>query len=129
MAIVDLGTFNMVTGLSPVAFIPFRYRQNRAYALNVIMTSTDFDQIFSYVRIMPYVMPNNALPFLLNYVTELEIMQVNQLFYFPASTLFDQNGDVEFRAQRLPRWKGAGDATPMTLQLTYDDDITTGSWR
>lgn len=129
MTIVDLGTFNMVTGAGPVTFASFPYNQNRAYALNVVMTSADFNQIFSYIRIQPYVMPNGSNPFLLNDATELEIVQPNQLFYFPCSSLFNGNGDVEFRAQRLPRWRGAGDANPMTLQLTYDDSLFTGSWR
>lgn len=129
MAIVDLGTISLVTGANPVAFAPFRYQRNRAYIINAIMTSINFDQVFSYVRIMPYIMPNNQLPFLLNEITELDIVQTNQSFYFAASTLFDQNGDVELRAQRLPRWRGAGDGSVMLLQLTYDDALDTGTWR
>jgi hypothetical protein len=129
MAIVDLGTFNMVTGALPVTFNSFSYNQNRAYAINVIMTSTDFNQVFSYIRIVPLVSPNGGVPFVLNDPQTLEIIPINQLFYFSASTLFDSNGTVEFRAERLPRWRGAGDARPMTLQLTYDDSLFTSSWR
>lgn len=129
MAIVDLGMRELVTGLSPVSFTPFDYQQNRAYGINALMTSPDFDQIYSYVRIRPLITPNNRPSFLLDYSVVLDILQEPQLFYFPASSLFGRNGDVTLQAERLPRWRGAGDARPMTLQLTYDDENTTQSWR
>lgn len=128
MAIVNLGIFNMVTGTPSVTFTSFNYRTNRAYALNVIMTSGNFDNIFSYMRIVPKVTPNNLVPFILNTPQILEIIPDNQLFYFPATQLFDRNGIVEFQAERLARWRGAGDGQPVTLQLTYDDELFTSTW-
>lgn len=129
MAIIDLGMRELVTGLSPVTFDAFSYQQQRAYAINALMTTPDFNLIYSYVRVKPRILPNGEIPFLLDYTVELEVIPGVQLFYLPASSLFQSNGDVILEAERLPRWRGAGDARPMTLQLTYDDNNTTQSWR
>jgi hypothetical protein len=129
MAIVDLGTFDMITGALPVSFNSFPYRQNLAYGIKAIMTSADFNLIYSYLRLAPLITPNNSTSFLLDYNISLDILAVEQFFYFPASSLFERDGDVAFLAQRLPRWRGAGDSNPVTLQLIYDDSNTTQSWR
>lgn len=129
MAIVDLGTQNMVTGLNPVAFTPFAYDQTQAYGIGCLFTSGNFNLIFSDIRIFAVItMPSfptfyDARPII------IEINAIPQLFFWAASPLFFGSGDVTFIAERRPRWRGAGDGTPVTLQLLYDDAITVPSWR
>lgn len=128
MAIVDLGMQTLVTGALPVSYTPFPYNQRRAYALIARMTSPDFDLVYSYVRVSFLVIPDSDPNFLLADTKELEIIQADRMLFFAASRLYGSNGDVIISAQRLPRWRGAGDGRPMTLQFAYDDQLDVPSW-
>lgn len=129
MTIVDLGMMSIDTGALPVSYTPFPYNERRAYGIIAAMTSPDFNQVFSYLRVSFFVAPDNSPSFILSETQDIEIISDNQLLYFAASRLFGDNGQVTVRAQRLPRWRGAGDARPMTLQFLYDDQVQVPSWR
>ena len=129
MAIVDLGTQTLTTGLNPVPYTPFAYDENLAYSIGVILTSSNFNQIFSYIRVRTLLQVPGFPAYSPIWCEEIEIIPVNQLFFFPASPLFFGSGTCQFFAERLPRWRGAGDATVCTMQLLYDDALTVPSWR
>lgn len=128
MAIVDLGTNALTTGSTPVGYTPFTYDQTLAYGIGCIFSSPNFNSIFSFIRVRAVInVPGQpAFADVTNF--DLEILNIIQLFFFPASPLYRGNGTVQFFAQRLPRWKGAGDGTDVSLQLLYDDAITVPSW-
>ena len=129
MAIIDLGTNGLITGAGPVAYTAFTYDQNSAYGIGCIFTSANFNSIFSFVRIRALINVPGQPPFIEATNYDLQILNIIQLFLFPCSPLFRGNGTVQFFAERLPRWKGAGDGTNVSLQLLYDDAITVPSWR
>lgn len=129
MAIVDLGTNILTTGGSPIGYTPFTYDQTLAYGIGVIFSSPNFNSIFSFVRVRALInVPGQpAFADVTNF--DLQIVNVIQLFFFPASPLYRGSGTCTFFAERLPRWKGAGDGTSVSMQLLYDDAITVPSWR
>ena len=129
MAIVDLGTQNMVTGALPVAFTAFPYDQTQAYGIGCLFTSGDFNLIFSDIRLFAVITMPTFPTFYDSREIIIEINATPQLFMWAASPLFFGSGDVVFIAERRPRWRGAGDANPVTLQLLYDDAISVPSWR
>ncbi len=128
MAIVDLGTNALATGTGPVAYTAFPYDQTLAYGIGAIFTSPNFNSIFSFVRIRAVINVPAQPAFADATNFDLSIENIIQLFFFPASPLYRGSGTVQFFAERLPRWKGAGDGTPVSLQLLYDDAITVPSW-
>lgn len=129
MAIVDLGTNILTTGTGPIGYTSFNYDQTLAYGIGVIFSSPNFNSIFSFVRVRALInVPGQpAFADVTNF--DLQIVNVIQLFFFPASPLYRGNGTCTFFAERLPRWKGAGDGTSVSMQLLYDDAITVPSWR
>ena len=129
MAIVDLGTQPLSTGLTPVGYTAFTYDQTLAYGIGCIFSSANFNTIFSFVRIRAVINVPGQPAFTVADFYDLEILNFIQLILFPCSPLFRGNGTVQFFAERLPKWKGAGDGTSVSLQLLYDDAITTPSWR
>ena len=129
MAIVDLGTNNLTTGGAITVYTPFSYDQTLAYGIGIVLTSSNFNSIFSFIRIRALInVPGQpAFADIRNY--DIQIVNIVQQFFFAASPLYRGNGTCTFTAQRLPRWKGAGDGTTVTMQLLYDDAITVPSWR
>lgn len=128
MTIVNLGTNDLFVGQSPTSYGAVDYRQNRAYALYMDFTSDNFANIFSYVRVFPYIRPNNLPPRLLSHYTDIQITLEPQLFLFSATQLFDANGEVDFLCQRRSFLRGTGDRPNVNLTITYDDALFTSSW-
>lgn len=129
MAIVSLGTFPIVTKGLEVFYNPFSYNRRRAYGIYVLCTSSAFNNIFSYLRIRAQIEPNNLTPFRVSNTYELEIVPNLQFFFLPMSRLFDRNGDCTLLVERLPVFRGGGDRTEVTVELSYDDDVDVPSWR
>lgn len=128
MAIVSLGNFDIFVGETFKVYAPFAYRGNRAYAIYATFTSPNFSNVFSFIRIYPFIMPNNGTSRLVARPIDLEILDIPTLFLFPCSQLFDSNGAVSFYAERRSPYYGGGDGVLVNLELSYDDDLVTGTW-
>jgi len=128
MAIVNLGSLDIVIGQGFYEFIPFNYRDDSAYAIYADFVTNNFSSLFSFIRIYPYVEPNNGTPRLLSRHIDLEILAESQLFYLPFSNLIDGNGDCTLYVERLSRYTGGGEGETVNLTLSYDDSIRIGTW-
>lgn len=128
MAIVILGQTDIFVGELPYLTNTFPYRDNRAYAIYVDFTSPNFSEVYSFIRIYPYVLPNNGTPRLIHPYLDLEIIDSPQLFYLPLSNLIDGNGNLSLRVERISIWHGGGNHVPVNITLSYDDDISVGTW-
>lgn len=129
MAIVSLGTRNVVIGDSPVAFNSFAFNQQLAYILYVSFTSAGFQNIFSVVRVRPRVEVAGSPTAVVAPFEELEIIPAVQILYFPASRLFGGNGNVTYLVERVSRIYGGDDGTEVTMELLYNDSMNVPSWR
>lgn len=129
MAIVSLGTFAIATNSLETAYNSFPYNQRRAYGIYVLCTSPAFNNIFSFLRIRAQIEPNGLIPFRVNDPYELDIVPNLQFFYLPMSRLFDNNGDCTLLVERPPIFRGGGDRTDVTVELSYDDQVDVPSWR
>ena len=129
MAIVDLGTFALNIGDNPVAYIPFPFDQTQGYGVAAVFTSTDFDGIVSIVRVRPQFIVPGQPPVFQSEPYDLEVRPGIQLMFVPGSALYRGNGNIEMVAERVSFWTGGGDGIPLTMQLIYDDAITTPTWR
>lgn len=129
MAIVDLGTLNLVVGGGPVAYAAFPYDATTAIGVGAIFSSPNFGSIFSYVEIRVGIL-SGSLPLFLNAEPiRLDVSSVIQVMFVPFSPLYFGNGNCILTAERIPFWRGAGDGTPLTLNLLYDDALTVPTWR
>lgn len=128
MAIVNLGTNDLFVGQSPTTYGAVDYRTNRAYALYLDFTSDNFANVFSFIRIFPYIRANGLPPRLLSHYTDVQITPESQVFLFSATGLFDNNGEVDFMCQRRSFIRGTGDRPNVGLTITYDDALFTNSW-
>lgn len=129
MALVDLGTFPLNTGAPFIAYPPFTYDQNTAIGLGCIFTSTDFNNIFSSVELRTFLTPTGIPSFIESTKYPLDIINVIQVVLIPFSPLYFNSGTCSILARRIPTFRGAGDGTPVSLQLIYDDAVTVPSWR
>ena len=129
MAIVSLGTNPISTGTQPIMYAPFPYDERRAYGIFVLCTSANFNSIFSFIRIRAQIQPNNLTPFIESTKYDFDIIPQQQILLLPFSRLYEGNGDCTLIVTRPPRWKGGGDGTEVTVELSYDDNINVPSWR
>ena len=129
MAIVDLGNLNLVTGFPPVAYTAFPYDQNTAVGVGCIFSSSDFGNIFSFVRLRVSILSGSLPLFIDQTVYQLDIINVPQVVLIPFSPLYFGNGDCILLAERRPIFRGGGDGTQVSLNLLYDDALTVPSWR
>ena len=129
MALVDLGTSDLVLGQGYYIYDPFDYRQRDAYAIYATFNSSNFSNVFSFIRIYGYITPTGELPRLVSHYIDLEVWALPQLFYFPMSSLFDGNGTIEFYVERRSFYAGGRDGVDISLNLAYDDQISTPTWR
>ena len=129
MAIIDLGTNALSVGQPPVAFTPFPYLITEAYGVGAVFSTPVFDSIFSFVRVRPQWQVTGLPPFFSADYYDLEVIAGIQIILIPASALYFANGTLTLFAQRRPFYAGAGDSPPLTLQLLYDDAVTTPTWR
>lgn len=128
MAIVVLGQTDIFVGELPYFTNTFSYRDSRAYGLYVDFASPNFSTVYSFIRIYPYVFPTGGIPRLIAQYIDLQIIDSPQLFYVPLSGLVDGNGDMSFRVERLSFWTGGGSAVPVTITVSYDDNLFVNSW-
>lgn len=128
MAIVTLSQSPIAVGGGIVVSDSFAYRDNRAYALYVDFTSPDFNEIFSYVRIYPWIQPNNGVARFDSRYFDVEILSAPQFLLLPFSNLIDGNGDVNFYMERKSFYVGGGEGTPVEITLSYDDDLSVRTW-
>jgi len=129
MAIVSLGVFPVPTNGLEIAYAPFAYNARRAYGIYVLCTSNGFNNIFSFLRIRAQIEPNGETPFRVNDPYELDIVPNLQFFFLPMSRLFGGNGDCTLLLERKPVFRGGGDRTDITVELSYDDGQDVPSWR
>lgn len=128
MAIVSLGTRDLFVGNLPVVFDPFNYNQRRAYRLELQLTSANFDNIFSRLLLYARITPNGEPVIFDSRKFLFDIVGDRQLFFYPLNRLVGGDGDLEFLAERVPVWRGAGDGEPVSLELFYDDNNDIQSW-
>lgn len=128
MAIVILGQTDIFVGELPYFTNTFPYRDNRAYAIYVDFSSPNFNDVYSFIRIYPYILPNNGTPRLDSRYYDVQIIDTPQLFYLPLSNLLDGDGDLSLRVERISRWQGGGNHIPVNITLSYDDGLFTNSW-
>ena len=104
MAIVDLGTNNLTTGGTFEVYTPFSYDQSLAYGVGIVFTSSNFNSIFSFVRIRALIDVPGQPVFadIRNY--DIQIVNIVQQFFFAASPLYRGNGTCTFTAQRNRRF-------------------------
>lgn len=128
MAIVILAQSPIAVGGGQIISNSFAYRDRRAYALYVDFTSTDFSQIFSFIRIYPYVQPNGGVARLDARYYDVEITALPQILLYPATQLFDGNGNVSFYLERRSFYVGGGEGVEVDITLSYDDDVDVRTW-
>ena len=129
MAIVDLGTNALAVGSPPVSYLPFPYLITEAYGIGVVFSTPVFDNIFSFVRVRAQWEVTGLPPFFSADYYDLEVIAGIQIILIPASALYFANGTLTLFAQRRPFYTGAGDGPALTMQLLYDDAVTTPTWR
>ena len=128
MALVSLGQRDLFIGALPVVFDSFSYNQRRAYKLELQFNTNDFGNVFSTAQLQAVISPNN-LPTLLDWRKfDFDIVSDRILMFYPLNRLLDNNGDVAFRAERLPIWRGGNPGIPVSLELFYDDSNDIRSW-
>lgn len=129
MAIVDLGTRDLVVGQNPVVFDGFSFRDDRAYGIFGQFTISNTFNIFSRVEIRAVVDVPNNFDLLGHIIVPQEIQPRKFIFLYPFSGLYDGNGACRFEAQRLSNFAGGGgqEAT-VTLNLSYDDANAVRTW-
>ena len=129
MIIVDLGTFTLNVGDNPTMYTPFSFVQSQGYGVGAIFTTPNFSNILSFVRVRPrFIVPGQPPVFSAD-AYDLEVFPGIQLMLIPASTLYRGDGTIELFADRRSFWTGGGDGTPLSMQLLYDDDLSTPTWR
>lgn len=129
MAIVSLGNNILITGFPEIAYSSFSYNQRRAYGIIVQCASPDFNNIFSYLRMSALIEPNSLIPFKPTDTYQFDIIPQQQMALIPMSRLFDGNGDCTLFLERIPYWRGAGDRTEVTVELSYNNMVDVPSWR
>ena len=128
MASVILGTFDLFIGQGPYITNPFSYRDRDAYAIYAVFTSSNFSNLYSFVRIYPFISPSGGVSRFISSYIDLEILNTPQLFYFPCSTLFDGDGDVSFYCERRSYYTGGGEGELVNLTISYDDALSVRTW-
>lgn len=129
MAVVDLGTFVLNIGDNPVTYTAFPFVQTLGYGIGAIFTSPNFSNIVSFVRVRALFVVPGQPPVFWSEPLDLEVIPGIQLMLLPASSLYRGDGTIELTAERRSFWTGGGDGTPLTMQLLYDDAVTTPTWR
>lgn len=121
MALQDLGTFTLTVGSLPSIYLPFQFNRRRGYGVRATFAASDFNSIFSFVRVTPFIdVAGEPSVYLADYV-DLEILGQTQLFFFLGSDVYGGDGDVIFHAQRLSRYIGGDDLVNVTLNLAIED--------
>lgn len=128
MAIVVLAQSAIAVGGGQIISDSFAYRDDRAYALYVEFSSTNFNEIFSFVRIYPYVQPNGGVARLYAPYFDVQILALPQLLLLPFSNLIDGNGNVSFYIERRSFYVGGGEGVPVDITLSYDDALAQRTW-
>lgn len=129
MAIIDLGTNALQIGQPPVTYLPFPFLITEAYGIGVVFATPNFSTIFSFVRIRTEWSVAGLPPFFSSDYYDLEVIAGIQIILIPASALYFANGTLTLYAQRRSFYVGGGDGQPLTMQLLYDDAVTTPTWR
>lgn len=129
MAIINLGTRSVQTGGAVQQFDPFAFNETQAYLIAANMAVSNIANIFSFIRVRPLIDISGQPDFYITPYVDLEIRQVLQGFYFPASSLFRGSGNVIFEIERLPFSRGYGDVVSVDVTLLFDNAFTVNSWR
>lgn len=130
MARIDLGTRTLITSESPVTFDPFPYDNNSAYLLFYQFTITNPGDLFSFVQTKIRIDNTSLPPFFAPETLSLEIREGVFSFFFPASALFQANGNAVIFAERVSLRGGSADPNAeVTLTIAYNDAATTPTWR
>lgn len=130
MAIVGLGVRELIVGQTPALFLPFNYRQRRAYCFFGFLEIDNPSMVFSRLLISAQITSNRPTPFYGDLVKEIAIRQGGFSFFYPFSSLYGSNGSCSFEVARLSNIRGTSDSeTSVSLSLEYDDDVFVQSWR
>ena len=130
MVRVDLGTQILVTGNPPVSFTEFPYNISSAYLIFYQFTITNPGDLFSSVNLKVRIenpqLPNFFAPDTISLVIREGVFS----FYFPASSLFQIDGNARIYAERISLRGGSADPNAqVSLNLLYNDEATTPTWR
>lgn len=128
MALVNLGTRQLFIGQGPYKYNSFSYKDDEAYAIYAAFTAVNFSNVFSFVRLFGYIIPTGETPRLIGHYLDLEVRPTNQLFYFPCSKLFDDDGTLAFWVERRSFYPGGRTEGNLSLNLSYDNAIKTKTW-
>lgn len=129
MGIIDLGTQRLDIGGGAKGFTPIEFDDGKAYLVKGQFTVSEFNNIFSYIRVRAFLSISGQPPYWAASFVELDIVQEPFSFFYPFSSLYDGGGDARFFAERIPRAPGAGElGTVVDLNLFYDDGIETSTW-
>lgn len=129
MALVNLGTNTLDIGGGSKTYSSFTFRDDRAYLVNAIPTVEFPNNIFSEFLIRAKYSNGVNSDFYTHHYLRYPIITTGFVFLLPFSNLYGGNGDVTLEAERVPLIYGGSDyAGDVTLQLTYDDRTTVGTW-
>jgi len=130
MAIVNLGTRNLVIGENPVSYDPFAYDVANAYIMAYQFTTVNFSSVFSRVKISPLIQISPTVSFSHPEPVTLDIEPGLRTVYIAMSSLFIANGTCVIQAQRLAnRYGGADNAPIVSLGILYEDTDVAPTWR
>lgn len=129
MAIVDLGTQPLFVGGSPTAYAGFPYDATTAIGIGIVFSSPNFSNIFSRIQLRVSLISSGLPVFIDAQPYNIDVLNVIQIQLIPFSPLYFGNGTCILIAERIPFWRGAGDGTPLSMNLLYDDAVTVPSWR
>lgn len=130
MAIVNLGTRNLIIGDAPSVFDPFPFIRTEAYLFAATFTIANPANIFSDVTIKVFIDIPGLPDFLGAETVKLDIVSVLSTFYYPFSPLYQGDGQAFIIAERKSFIRGTAEAdSDVSLNLIYDDAITVPTWR
>lgn len=128
MAIVNLGTRTISVGGGPVAFDPFPFLRNRAYAVLFTITAAQPNLIFSYLVVDLLLDLNLGLNIFYPTQYQLDILRSPRILFFPMSPLLQSDGNIFIGVERRNIIRGGGDGGDVEISCIYDDAGDQPTW-
>ena len=128
MPIVNLGTRVIPVGGSPVAFDPFPFLRDRAYAVLFTITPANPNMIFSYLTVDLFLSLSIGVNLFYPTQYNLDILRSPRLLFFPMSPLLTSDGNIIIGVERRNLIRGGGDVGDVTITCLYDDAGDQPTW-